>query len=290
MMNQYEIFLNAIGTYLDLLMLEEKIQIYKKMMDNNRDEKEVYKNLKNAMLDYQSEKSMLLGNSQIEKMREDILDMWSSIQNDLLELPILYHSKVRKRGLPLYAIVQEIVKYDLTFLDMYQFLIQNNLYHPNFAYGTSDEPFFSLLPDDPINCFYQLNMLVIQNPQMDFHILNNGSDIIKDALYYLSDSQDEVHKNYWKDYIMAAVKGNCSLLDSRHYHGVSNYEMEPSIFQVMNHPELEEIQSYLLSEQGISKQIENSLYPSLERDKAIDFYIERINNISILEKLKILKK
>lgn len=119
MMNQYEIFLNAIGTYLDFLILEEKIHIYKKMMDNNRDEKEVYKNLKNAMLDYQSEKSMLLGNNQIEKIQEDILDMWNSIQNDLLELPTLYHSKVRKRGLPLYAIVQEIVKYDLIFLDMY---------------------------------------------------------------------------------------------------------------------------------------------------------------------------
>lgn len=288
-MLQYTNFLNVVGTYWDLLELDEIIKIYQKMMTNNMDEKRVYENLKNTINSYQQEKSVILGNNKMEDIKEQILSMQDLILNYLLdnkkELDILYHSKIGKRRLPLYAIFQEIVKYDISFFYIYGSLIQNNLYNPNLEYGVSDEPFYTLLPIEPINRFYQINQMVIGNPKTDFHILKNGSDVIECALYSLSNSENEKIENYWKEYIMNAVKGSCSLLDSKRYHGILTYEMSPNIFNVMQHPKLERIQTYLLSEQGANKQLENAIYPSLERDKAIDFYIERITDSNIRKKL-----
>lgn len=84
---------------------------------------------------------------------------------------------------------------------------------------------------------------------------------------------------------MSAVKGSCSLLDSKRFHGILTYEMNPNIFDIIQHPKLERIQTYLLSEEGANKQLENAIYHSLERDKAIDFYIERITDSNIRKKL-----
>lgn len=290
-MLEYTSFLNTIGIYLDLLELDKIIQTYQKMMTNNINEKEIYENLKNTINFYQQEKNVILGNNKMEDVKEEILSMKDFILNYLLDNKeqldtlTLYHSKIGKRRLPLYAIFQEIVKCDISFFNIYVSLIQNNLYNPNFAYGVSDEPFYTLLPIEPIDLFYQINQIVIGNPKTDFHILRNGSDVIAHALNCLSNSENERIENYWKDYIMNAVKGSCSLLDSRRYHGVLNYEMNPSIFNIMQHPKLERVQAYLLSEQGANKQLENAIYPSLERDKAIDFYIERIMDSNIRKKL-----
>lgn len=291
-MIQYTQFLNAIGTYLDLLELDAHIQLHQKMMDNNKDEIEVYQRLKNRKDSYQQEKDAILENNPIENGKE-ILSMWGFVQNYLLdnpkELNTLYSSKKGRRELPVYALCQEIVKYDIAFYDMYCFLIHHNLYNPNFEYGFSDEPFFTMLPIDPIEQFYQINQMVVAHPETNFHILRNGSDVIEWALHYLSTSKDTITRDYWENYIMTAIKGNCSLLDSKRYHGVFSLEVKPSIFCIMQHSHLESIHSYLLSEQGICKQIENALYPSLERDKAIDFYIERIEDTNIKKKLYRLK-
>lgn len=288
-MVKYKSFLNTIGTYWDLLELDKIIQIYQKMMIKNINEKDVYKNLKNTRNLYQYKKNMMLENNKMKDVKEEILSMASSILNYLLdnkkELDTLYYSKIWKRKLPLYAIFQEIVKYDISFFNIYDLLIKNDLYNPNLEYGVSDEPFYTLLPIEPINFFYQINQKVIENPETDFHILKNGSDAIECALYFLSNSENEMKENYWKDYIMSAVKGSCSLLDSRRFHRRLTYEINPSIFDIMQHPKLERIQTYLLSEEGANKQLENAIYPSLERDEAIDFYIERIADSNIRKKL-----
>lgn len=288
-MVKYTNFLDTIGTYWDLLELDETIQIYQKMMINNMNEKDIYENLKNTRNNLSAQKNMILENNRMKDVKEEILSMTGSILNHLLdnkkELETLYHSKIGKRRLPLYAIFQEIVKSDISFFNIYDLLIQNDLYNPNLEYGVSDEPFYTLLPIEPINLFYQVNQKVIGNPQTDFHILKNGLDSIECALYFLSNSENETEENYWKDYIMSAVKGSCSLLDSRRFHGRLTYEMNPSIFDIMQHPKLERIQMYLLSEQGANKQLENAIYPSLERDEAIDFYVERITDSNIRKKL-----
>lgn len=287
-------FLNRVGTYWDLLVLDELIKLYQGQMVNNIDEKGVYENLKNSRDSYQKQKDMILGNNTMEDIKEEILSRCDLIFNYLIEntkeLDTLYSSKRANRRLPLYAIFQEIVKKDMDFYDIYRLFIQNNLYNPNLEYGVSDEPFFTLLPIEPINLFYQTNQMVIANSKTDFHISRNGSDAIENALYHLSNSKNQMVRDYWEDYIMTSITGNCSLLDSRRYHRTFFYEVTPSIFHVMSHLELQKIRDYLLSEQGIYKQIENAIYPSLERDKAIDFYVEQIKDSSMQKRLQQLKR
>ena len=292
-MEQFKQFLDAIGTYWDILELEECVLLYQNMMINNKEDKEVYERLKITRDSYMQQKAIILGNKRIEGLKEEILSSWNLIHEYLLnnrkELDVLYTSKRGKRRLPIYAIIQEIVKQDITFFPIYQQLIQNNLYNPNLEYGVSDEPFFALLPTENLEQFYQINQSVISNPNTDFHILKNGSDIMEYAMFYLSESQNEMTKKYWEDYIWNAIKGSCSLLDAKRFHGVLPYEMEPTIFPIMHYPKLERIKDYILSEQGINKQIENAIFPSLVRNKAIDFYIEQIKDSGMHKKLLPLK-
>lgn len=280
--------------YWDLLVLDELINFYQGQMLNNIDEKEVYENLKNSRDSYQKQKDIILGNNTMEDSKKELISGFNFIFNYLVEntkeLDTLYFSKGENRRLPLYAIFQEIVKRDMDFYDIYRRLIQNNLYNPNLEYGVSDEPFFTLLPIEPVDAFYQINQKVIANSKTDFHILRNGSDAIEDALYHLSNSKNQMVSDYWKDYIMTSIKGNCSLLDSRRYHRTFSYEVTPSIFHVLPHLELSKIRDYLLSEEGIYKQIENAIYPSIERDKAIDFYVEQITDSSMQKRLQRLKR
>lgn len=146
-----------------------------------------------------------------------------------------------------------------------------------------------MLPIEPLDTFYKINMKVINNSTTDFHILRNGTDIIQYAFFQQTESQNERLKEYWQDYIVNAIKGSYSLLDAKRYRGILSYENKPNIFDIINRDDLTELNNYLLSEQGVENQIRNALYPSIERDYAINFYLEHLPNRKINKKLELLK-
>ena len=63
---------------------------------------------------------------------------------------------------------------EASFEKLYKKIIEEEMYNPNWNIGISSEPFFRLLPVAPQ--FYETNLMVYQNPKLDWKILTNESD------------------------------------------------------------------------------------------------------------------
>lgn len=290
---EFSLFLNNLGLYNEILLLQKIIDSYKIMCSNNREDVEVYNRFYSSLKQYYKEYQKLLHPLSKEHLKNKLLLEWNLIAPKLLENPEWIEKTDIYCKLPIYALVQNIVKEELEFFEFYAFLIENKLYNPNISVGVSEEPFFSMLPKKNLNIFSSLNELVIKDKRTDFHILQNGSDFFEYCLYWLKTalSQD---KKYWEQHLLWCLENNLSVLDSKRYQSIkkeNSWDYIPNIYEIFNKENhLDAFVSFLLTEEGIQIQCKNSIYPSIEREKAIDFYCERLIEVgkenSLLKRLK----
>ena len=299
-MISYQQFINKAKDYQDLLMLRQEIMDYEYFIDRNKEESRVVKNfLERSQAKKELEIKILNQNNIIspKDLKEKILEQWSNFYERMLikeeDINLCSTSCNKTKNLPLYAVVQNIVLKDHDFISIYQTIIDNGLYDPNYPCGTSNEPFFTMLPIHPLQSLSNINEKVTKDKRADFHLFCNGTDIIERAIWYARNGDTEEDRNYWHSYILWCVQGNCSLLDSKRFYSSQKkktYEYTPSIFALFERiKDFPKIKEYVLAEEGVEKQISNSIYPSNRRNVAIDFYSTLIADESLKRKLTKLK-
>lgn len=292
-MEIYNQFLNDLGMYNRLLSLQKIITTYEHWC-GNENEKECLGRLRKSLEGFQLQYQVISNSLSKEALKSKIFANWNFISQILLKEPKLIEERDLEFKLPIYALVQDIVRSEIDFITIYAFFIENNLFDPNCSVGVSNEPFFSMIPQKELNIFSHLNEKVITDKRTDFHILRNGSDVFEYGIFFLKESKTAYEKEYWHKYLLWCLQSNLSVLDSMRYMSAKKkicYEYTPNIYEIFrpeNH--LDDLAKYLLSEEGIKKQYENSIYPSKERDKAIDFYMKKLTEVgveaSLLRRLK----
>ena len=297
-MNEYLEFLNLVSLYNELLSLDSSIKNYTKSCENNKDDEEVLIKLTKRVEQFESKKREVLITNGLDSyipLLCGIIDRWEKIVKKEILFNIDINTTTENNKLPLYGLIQSIVNKTQEFKFIYKYIIENELYDPNHAIGVSDEPFFSLLPNYLIEDLKDCNNRVLTNPNTDFHILRNGTDMIEYALISLKKAKNKEEKEYWENYIMWSLNGSCSILDSKRFTFSSkkfSYEYKPTIMNIFSYEfsENEHIINFLLTEEAAIKQYDNSLYPSKSRNDAIDFYVSKLNiNENIKRKLVSLK-
>ena len=117
---------------------------------------------------------------------------------------------------------------DSVFKKMYTNIISNNLYNPNWIIGTSSEPLYILLPIVPD--LFETNILVYNNPTVDWQILNNGSDSFMSFVYKYLESKDDLCKSYYYEIIKTALDTSCDINSTLRFKSESRrvkYQIEP---------------------------------------------------------------
>ncbi len=283
-MSNYVDFINKLGLYSAILELEELISYYKGACVNNREE-ECFNNLKNSLDKHMEDKRRILSsNSYMDRdsIKKELLDDWKYLSKSKT-LSEYYEIKNQRNKL-LYGMIEEIVSKDLDFSSIYLFLIEHNLYNPNMACGVSLEPFYTMLPVNDLELFRAANKKVITDERTDFHILRNGMDAFIYACYCYKDATRDTEKDYWHCYLLWALQGNLSILDSLRFQSVDkiiSWDYEPIIYQIFSDRSLNFLVDYLCSEEGILRQCHNSLYPCETQAMAVDFYIRQLNKRGI---------
>ena len=283
-MEEYLEFLNLISLYNEILNLDDHISTYIKCCENNKDDKETYANLSKRLEEYKRRRTNILNSNGITSyipLLYKIISKWENIVKKGILFNIDINSIVDKEGHPLYILILNIVNKREEFKHIYKYLIENGLYDPNRIYGVSDEPFFSMLPRFSIYDLKECNKKVTTNPNTDFHILRNGMDMLYYALVSLKEAKSIEEKEYWEEYIMWCLKGSYSVLDSKRYQSSLKKVMHDYVPKIFNLYSSEfyvpqNIREYLLTKECVIKQCENSLYPSVERNEAIDFYVSKL--------------
>lgn len=276
-------FLNNLGIYNKLLSLQKIIEDYIIMCSTNKEDIRVYNRLHKSLKLYQDEYQKIIQPLSKTHLKERILSEWKWIAPMLIKNPKLIEERDSSCKLPIYALVQTIVKEELDFYEIYAFIIEHKLYNPNINIGISDEPFFAMIPKENLDIFCSLNEVVLKDERTDYHILQNGSDFFEYSLYhYKAKAKDQ---KYWKKHLLWCLQSNLSVLDSKRYKSLAKkngFDFCPIIYEIFNEKNnLDFLVSFLLTEKSIYIQCKNSIYPSIERNKAIDFYCEKLEEIGM---------
>lgn len=213
---------------------------------------------------------------------------------------LLYFEKITRNLFnynkrPIYVdIMTHIRKENLDMIPIYSDLILNRLFHPNRnGCGTSNEIFWTSLPNIAFEkSLKDLNKLVICDERTDYHLLGNGSDLINCFLGTLIAGQST---NYSDDKIKYNIeiidhifRNNCSILDTYRDNGNWRGNHYQPLIHLLFEKEycdeakdmIENLRLYLLSPAGITNQISVTKYPTIERNKPIDYYIKLIETYS----------
>lgn len=278
-MDKYIEFINKLGLFVKIINLESLIDYYKGSCLKNENQV-CYSNLKNSLNECLREYQLLLNENKYENrdhLKREILDEWDNVSKILLSDNV--YNVRNKDGKLIYGMILEIVKVDLDFSSIYLFLIENDLYDPNVACWVSLEPFYSILPMNNLLLFKEANKRVILDSRTDFHILRNASDTFEYASYYYRHTSNEEEKMYWHEYLLWTLSGNLSVLDSRRFKELNKkiyWNYTPLVYQIYGDETFAYLADYLSLDEAIEKQCCNTLYPSEERTKALDFYIKEL--------------
>lgn len=139
---------------------------------------------------------------------------------DIIELikNTFYHSEMKKDAEFCKNIIFSInivkrltlMQYDDSiFKEIYKYLINNNIYNPNWNIGVSGEPLYTLLPVVPE--LFEANMLVYKNENIDWQILNNGSDSFMGFVYLYLNASNDMYKDYYFEILQTALDTTCDL-------------------------------------------------------------------------------
>ena len=137
------------------------------------------------------------------------------------------------------------------FEKLYKKIIEEEMYNPNWNIGSSSEPFFRLLPVAPQ--FYETNLMVYQNPKLDWKILTNESDSFMLFVFRYMNSKDEQEREYYFKIIHYALKSPTIDLISH-----DRYKTEDKKVRYHNYPSIED-QITEISDPNIKQLIKNRL-------------------------------
>jgi hypothetical protein len=98
---------------------------------------------------------------------------------------------------------KDIIHNDDVFKRIYKYIIENNLYDPNWSIGSSNEPLFTMLPN--VSDLYNTNLLVFNNDLIDWNILNNGTDSFITFVYLYLNSNSKEEELYYLKIIKSAI-------------------------------------------------------------------------------------
>ncbi|MDD3453008.1 MAG: hypothetical protein PHN42_01855 [Bacilli bacterium] len=197
---------------------------------------------------------------------------------------------------------------DYSLIEIYDEIISSILYNPNIGgCGTSNEKFWCSLPS--INCgiknITKLNKKVILDKRTNYHLLSNGMSYIniylEKSLNKSDYSLDE--KLYSFNLINDLIRLNhCSILDTKFNDGVKQIEDNRFIktiffgdYQNEIIKLVKDLRNYLLSDEGISYQIDKIGLTTAKQNENIDLYISIINernnvSSSLVKKLENMKR
>lgn len=137
------------------------------------------------------------------------------------------------------------------FKELYKNIIVGGMYNPNWNIGVSGEPFFTLLPSVPE--FYETNLMVYKNPELDWKILSNGMDSFMSFVFCYLNSKSEQEKEYYFKIINIALKSSTIDLFSH-----DRYKSENKKVRFYDYPSIEE-QIEEITDSNIKQLIKNRL-------------------------------
>ena len=137
------------------------------------------------------------------------------------------------------------------FKKLYKNIIAGGMYNPNWNIGISGEPFFTLLPVAPE--FYETNLMVYKNPELDWKILSNEMDSFMSFVFRYLNSKSEQEKEYYFKIINIALKSSTIDLFSH-----DRYKSENKKVRFYDYPSIEE-QIEEITDSNIKQLIKNRL-------------------------------
>jgi len=137
------------------------------------------------------------------------------------------------------------------FKELYKNIIVGGMYNPNWSIGVSGEPFFTLLPSVPE--FYETNLMVYKNPELDWKILSNEMDSFMSFVFCYLNSKSEQEKEYYFKIINIALKSSTIDLFSH-----DRYKSENKKVRFYDYPSIEE-QIEEITDSNIKRLIKNRL-------------------------------
>ena len=137
------------------------------------------------------------------------------------------------------------------FKELYKNIIVGGMYNPNWNIGVSSEPFFTLLPS--VSEFYETNLMVYKNPELDWKILSNGMDSFMSFVFCYLNSKSEQEKEYYFKIINIALKSSTIDLFSH-----DRYKSENKKVRFYDYPSIEE-QIEEITDSNIKQLIKNRL-------------------------------
>lgn len=137
------------------------------------------------------------------------------------------------------------------FKELYKNIIVGGMYNPNWNIGVSGEPFFTLLPSVPE--FYETNLMVYKNPELDWKILSNEMDLFMSFVFCYLNSKSDQEKEYYFKIINIALKSSTIDLFSH-----DRYKFENKKVRFYDYPSIEE-QIEKITNSNIKQLIKNRL-------------------------------
>lgn len=201
---------------------------------------------------------------------------------------------------PIYFDLLYLTSSDKQYLPFLEKIIKNKLYNPNVLDCIpSNNPFYSRIMGLNIP---EITLSVIMDPRTDFRNLANGSDELEGMIRNIA--------TQYKDYGIiesslsllsnVLINKNVSIIDSNRCANGLDHDLLPYIDYLVSDlekcdiKEVQDLFTYLVSDEAIEKQLQISKYPSIYRDNAIDIYCNLIEKrrgeeVTGISKLKMLK-
>lgn len=176
-------------------------------------------------------------------------------------------------------------------------IVNFKLYNPNLPTGVSREPFWTCFPNP-----YTLNELallsykekVVLDERTNYYILNNGSDAVKillppspiyngvKTLSYKEQFDLELFSKIIKERNFSVLDTVRLTSENSPFYSNNNRSLLEFLFEdYQNEYKLiKDIKDYLLSKNGINKQIRGALYREPFRNDVIDMYIDLITKVN----------
>jgi hypothetical protein len=176
-----DIFLIYELSYLNIFY--NKVNMYTQIIESNNKIKEIYNKYKVNNID---ELIRLVDNYELSKIIYD---------KTLMQLIVFLIIDSNKK--------KDIIHNDDAFKRIYKYIIEHNLYDPNWSIGSSNEPLFTMLPN--VSDLYNTNLLVFNNDLIDWNILNNGTDSFITFVYLYLNSNSKEEELYYLKIIKSAI-------------------------------------------------------------------------------------
>lgn len=223
------------------------------------------------------------GINSINEFEDKIINYWDEQHIYDIELlsDVVHHIK--------YSIYRnKTTKLDKIYMDM---INEDLIDDPNIEIGSSNEPFYTMLPscEKYIDC----NLKVISNSKVDWSLMRNGTTSLEVFVNCYNNEDNKILKKYYHDLIILALKNSLCVFNDVYYNSrnaagikkniglvyLSLYPSNGYSHKLNDNIFIDEINDYILSEEGFNHQI--NMYKDINDDanRAISNMKENRNKI-----------